>query len=353
MSNGYTAEKIRQGGKLVTIVIPVFNTEEPYLRNCLRSLSEVPRGLFEVIIVDDGSPDEYHHWMSGLIDGFSLDCRVVWRENGGQNAARLAGIGLARGDYLFFLDSDDYIDPRAFEECCGYLIEHEPDILAFNICKVDSTGQVLDVQDYWKSGCAPTKKDELLLRSDSLCRQMYRRELLLNVRNSLVTDVRIGEDMSSAVLIALSASRIYSTGAMVYWYVQRPSSMLHNPHGHVDDIKRAMDAVLNRADSAALVTYREEIEWLAILHVLYFGGMRSLCNAKYNSEVQAFYFDWMSERFPKWRSNRYLALRLQRKGNPAFRLIVRGHWRFYRVALGVKRLIGNAKSGLTPSGARQ
>lgn len=353
MNSGCMVNNSRQSGKLVTIVVPVFNTEERYLKKCFQSLSMVQRGLFEVVIVDDGSPKEYHHWLAGYINEFPFDSRIVWRENGGQNVARFAGADLAVGDYLFFLDSDDYINPRAFEECCNYLMEYEPDILAFNVCKVDPSGHVLEIRDCWTSGCASIGKNELLVQSDGLSRQIYRRETFLNVRSSLVTDVRIGEDMSSATLIAISATRLYATGAVVYQYVQRPSSMLHSPHGRINDIRQAMDEVLERADSTAIEAYHEEIEWLAILHVLYYGGMRLLLNTEYDSRVKTSYFDWMDERFAAWRSNHYLVSRLQQKGNPSFRLIVQGHWFFYYVAFKVKGFICEARARLMPLGTRQ
>ena len=104
----------------VTVVVPVYNVEK-YIGRCIESILSQTHTNFELILVDDGSPDN-----SGVIcDAFAKkDNRitVIHQENGGVSKARNVGLDLAKGKYLFFVDSDDWIEPNHIEcmlPCCG------------------------------------------------------------------------------------------------------------------------------------------------------------------------------------------------------------------------------------------
>ncbi|EME8139564.1 glycosyltransferase, partial [Enterococcus faecium] len=97
----------------ISIIVPIYNVEQ-YLRKCVDSILAQTFTDFEVILVDDGSPDN-----SGAIcDEYAkLDSRVrvIHKENGGLSDARNAGIEIAKGKYLGFVDSDDFIDKDMYE----------------------------------------------------------------------------------------------------------------------------------------------------------------------------------------------------------------------------------------------
>ena len=99
--------------KIISIIVPVFNTEK-YVKKCIESILCQSYKNIELIIIDDGSTDN-----SGLIiDEYSmLDSRikVVHKQNGGQASARNIGLDLAKGDYIGFVDSDDWIEPTMIE----------------------------------------------------------------------------------------------------------------------------------------------------------------------------------------------------------------------------------------------
>ena len=100
--------------KLVSIIIPAYNTEK-YIGNCIESVIKQTYHNLEVIIVNDGSEDN----TLGIITKARLrDNRVVVinQENNGPSAARNAGLKICRGDYVFFLDSDDWLIPNCIEK---------------------------------------------------------------------------------------------------------------------------------------------------------------------------------------------------------------------------------------------
>ena len=116
--------------QLISIIVPIYNVED-YLRQCLDSILEQTLSHFEVILVNDGSPDS-----SGDIcrEYVEKDSRFHYfeKENGGLSDARNYGIERARGEYLTFIDSDDYIDPLHLEYLYKTLINNDADISVSN-----------------------------------------------------------------------------------------------------------------------------------------------------------------------------------------------------------------------------
>ena len=110
---------------MLSVIIPVYNVEK-YLRKCVDSILLQDFANMEVILVDDGSPDN-----SGAIcDEYAeKDARVkvIHKENGGVSSARNTGLDVAQGKYIAFVDSDDYLLPNSFQPNVEYM-ENHPDI---------------------------------------------------------------------------------------------------------------------------------------------------------------------------------------------------------------------------------
>lgn len=99
---------------LISVIVPVYNIEKDYLKRCINSILYQTYRDFELILVDDGSTDG----SADIIDEYaSNDSRVValHKSNGGSSSARNMGISVAQGEYLSFIDSDDYIEPNTLE----------------------------------------------------------------------------------------------------------------------------------------------------------------------------------------------------------------------------------------------
>lgn len=131
------SESAPGGGKgeplpLVSVVIPVYNCG-PYLRQCLDSVVAQTYAAWEIVCVDDGSTDdsasilrEYAHSLEGRL-------RILSQENAGPARARNRGIDAARGDYLLFLDADDFLEPRCLELTVARALETDAQVVAFDI----------------------------------------------------------------------------------------------------------------------------------------------------------------------------------------------------------------------------
>jgi len=120
--------------KLVSLVVPCYNVEK-YIEQCLTSIRDQTYKNIEVILVDDGSPDN-----SGAIcDRFALDderFNVIHKENAGVGAARNDGMAMASGDYIIFIDSDDYLPLNALELLVSKAEETDADVVMGDLYKV-------------------------------------------------------------------------------------------------------------------------------------------------------------------------------------------------------------------------
>lgn len=293
--------------KTLSVIIPTYNTSKEYFSKCLASLVCEQAGEIEIVVIDDGSMEQYSSEIKQEIEKSPLDIYYCKKKNGGQNSAREYGLVKATAQYVFFMDADDYVDTVALDAVISLLKDNYPDILAFNYDVRTPDGEILEKYDRWKEKYDKVDVHKGLLYSDSLCLQIYKKDVLCKSRIHLIQGVRIGEDMASATAILAAVGTEHATNECLYHYVKHPGSTLSNPPKESAlDMVRAFDAMLEQLDTSIQEKYHMELEWLAILHVLYYNINRILKsfdgNKKFIKETQ----DWMEKKYPDWKNNSYL-----------------------------------------------
>ena len=142
---------------LVSIIIPVYKVEK-YLVNCIESVLQQTFKDFELILVDDGSPDS-----SGKIceEYAQKDSRikVIHQPNGGLSAARNSGIATAKGDYMTFIDSDDFIFPHYLEVLVKLCQENDADMSVCGMVRCSSKDSLADLAEDMSKMCCETFVD--------------------------------------------------------------------------------------------------------------------------------------------------------------------------------------------------
>ncbi len=125
----------------LSIIIPVYNVEK-YLPRCLDSLLRqgMESGNWEVICVNDGSPDNCAAILADYQQRHPDIFKVITQENMGVGEARNTGMRIARGEYIGFVDSDDFVADNAYEYLCEHFLEKKPDVLIFDGRKVEDYG---------------------------------------------------------------------------------------------------------------------------------------------------------------------------------------------------------------------
>lgn len=211
----------------LSLVVPVYNVAD-YLPKCMESLLCQDFADFEIILVDDGSTDGVS---PGLCDEYAArDPRVsvIHQENGGLGAARNTGLERARGEYLFFIDSDDYIAPGALSRLAEVTERTGSDIVLFSFY-YDTAGELAPGQLPtlpFGEVCSLETRGEVLLQPFSACLRITRRKLFLDQGIRFPGRVWF-EDLGTCPKCYPGAT-VTAIPDRLYYYVQRPGSIMHH-----------------------------------------------------------------------------------------------------------------------------
>ena len=208
---------------LVSVVIPVFKVEQ-YLVKCLDSVAAQSYRMLEVILVDDGSPDS----CPAICDRYAAsDSRfiVIHQENKGLSGARNIGIDRASGEYITFIDSDDYVEPQYVEVMLRNLLDHKCDISCVKHTVV-SEKQNLEAWTGKSYVLTPEKALEMMLYHNdmdvSAWGKLYRRTLFDTIR---FPEGRLFEDAATTYKLIDASERIFLDSRPLYNYVIRTTSI--------------------------------------------------------------------------------------------------------------------------------
>ena len=210
---------------LISVIVPVYNVQK-YLRRCIDSILCQSYRNLEVLLINDGSSDG-----SGRIcdEYAALDSRVkvIHQANGGVSCARNSGLEVAGGDYIGFVDSDDYIDPEMYERMLSAIHSSGADIACVGIIAESEQGEnkkVIRCPQSMKVYDTEAALSEILLSQDigiGVWSKLYRRDVFDQVR------FPIGEtNEDGAVVIELTKNRtLVHVAEPMYHYVQRGGSI--------------------------------------------------------------------------------------------------------------------------------
>lgn len=221
---------------LVSVVIPVYNVKK-YLDECMESVVNQSYRNLEIIIVDDGSTDgsgeACDEW--GRKDS---RIKVIHRENGGLSVARNTGIEASTGEFIAFIDSDDYFEQNAIEVLYNCATSLNADLTVGQGLRVDENGNRIKEGQY--ADKYEPKDEEKILSEEEFWRcfsnnlyfvvawsKLYRRELFDGVR---FPEGKINEDYAIARHIVQKAKVISSTGKRIYKYRIRQGSIMRTAY---------------------------------------------------------------------------------------------------------------------------
>ena len=251
-----------------SIILPVYNVEK-YIRKCLESVVKQSYTDYELIVVNDGSKDN-----SGAIcDEFSKkysNITVLHIPNGGVSHARNVALSKAKGEYVWFIDSDDYLEPDSLQLLATYVDAHtDLDLLIFDANVVDEEGKHIEKLE----SNLPCEKAfdfdsqrKLLFANTSLWNRIYRMDIIKNEALAFEEKITIAEDLLFNYKYLLKANKIYYEKYALYYYVQRQNSAMTGA-GKNKDVQKVFELLIQYYKEKELYTkYRDEIEYLAIYH---------------------------------------------------------------------------------------
>lgn len=312
---------------LLSIIIPVYNVEK-YIQKCLDSIVElpIPEDEYEIIVVNDGTQDN----SMAIVNSFQKtrkNLHVITQTNKGLSAARNAGLKYATGEWVYFLDSDDYIDARSFKDLFMSSSKNpKVDVIIGNfwyvkdstICK--SRFMINTSHDIYLSGSDFFKKYYITVNT-MVWRSIYRRKFLLDHNLYFIEGV-YHEDVSWTPQCIASAKMVYYSPIPFYYYIIREGSIIQSARSQ----KKMNDLILVDKDLLTnSLKFDKEVQKIISFYVLksllalngryrifrnqeLFNEIKSilLIPAAHSIRYKIVYF--LFKTFP-WLTNRYLIIR--------------------------------------------
>jgi len=215
----------------LSIIVPVYNTEN-YIGRCLKSIVSNKSDQIEIIIVNDGSIDGSSAICQSYAKG---DSRIIdiYQSNQGESSARNKALEIAKGEYVLFVDSDDYIDSSLIDEIIEIAKLQYYDVIRFGLNFIDENNQLIGV---FKPEKTSTESCQALLwaiskptRSDILRFGAYAVKSSVVRNNSIKFDekIRYGEDQEFTHAILAYSATCYTLEKAYYYYYQHSESLMH------------------------------------------------------------------------------------------------------------------------------
>ena len=327
----------------LSIVIPVYNTAA-YLPKCLESVIYPQLEDYEIIIVNDGSTDDSGAVASDYVNRHPELIRLVTTANGGLGQARNVGTGNARGEYLLFLDSDDYLADNAVPEIMETL-RQDYDIFIYDFVFVGENGAVLGTEP----GCrvsGPVSLESypgLIMEYPSGCNKICRRSLFTG--SGLHFPGRVWyEDLRTMPKLYTLTDKIYSTGRPWYVYLQRPGSITNTASFRRNlEIIDAVDDLTDYYRGRGLYErYKNELEYIRFYNEFLTSCAR-ICTADSKSPMlDTLKADFLSK-CPDYKDNPYIKS-LPAKHKLLTSLLLRGKYSEAGAIMKLNKLLKGGKA---------
>ncbi len=215
--------------ELISIIVPVYKVEK-YIHKCINSIIDQTYKNLQIILVDDGSPDN----CGKICDEYALKdnrIEVIHKANTGLSDARNVGINKANGQYIGFVDSDDYIDKTMYEDMYKLIKERNADICICNLYNVIENEDIKTMKNI-DNGVEEYNKTEILKEvlldkkiQSYAWNKLYKRSLFNDIKFPVG---RKYEDIGTTFYILEKCEKIVVTGKPEYYYLNRKDSIVNN-----------------------------------------------------------------------------------------------------------------------------
>lgn len=320
---------------VISVIVPIYKVEK-YLKKCLDSIINQTYNNLEIILVDDGSPDN----CPALCDEYAQKdsrIRVIHKQNGGLSSARNAGFEIATSEYISFVDSDDYLNQNMYEKMMKLMLDTDADLCVCNYEKVDENGNILS------SDSESPLKEEIINATQALHKlteanncyyvtawnKIYKRNILTN---STFPIGKIHEDEFAIHYILDKCKRIATTSKAYYYYVQRNGSIMSQRSE--TEILDVIEALLDRYDYYCSIGHEDSEYWIERIYNVLYSFLRYVFACKSLS---------------KKRRNEYFAREFQllfsKSKKKAFKLLITYLYNTLPGRKFIKKLLQKARTG--------
>lgn len=285
----------------ISIIVPTYNGEQ-YILKCINSLLDQTLKEIEIIVIDDGSTDNTKNLVLQIKDP---RVKYYYQKNQMQGAARNYGIKLAKGDYIAFVDDDDYVDSKMYEKMYNKAISFDSDLVVCDMERFEIDGKnktIIKGINYYTSDIVKN----YIVSSNGPTNKIIKKDILL--KNDLYfLERHIYEDLAVVPIYAIYAENIAYMKYAPYKYVRRKHSTMNQEKytKRLKDIFYAYDFLFDKYKKSK-ENYDEEFEFIFIYHIFLSASLRILpFKTKEAREDLLKINKMLKEKCPNWRKNKY------------------------------------------------
>lgn len=285
----------------VSVIVPVYNVEK-YIVKCINSIVNQKLKDIEIIVVNDGTKDNSIELIKENFNDKRI--KIFNKENGGLASARNFGVKKAKGEYLFFVDSDDFIDENCLLDMYKKIGKTKVDMVICDYYKYfenEYKEHIAIIPFYEKNN----KKCSITAMPGAVCK-LIRREIFIDNEIEFLENHYFEDNAIMPYVCALCNDFIYINKAY-YYYLQRDGSILNQQKYNKkwEDIFASLNNLYNKFyENGIIEEYKNELEYIYIEYLLHAANLKfidfkeGLFNIKKASNI-------MREKFPNWRRNYY------------------------------------------------
>lgn len=217
---------------MISIIVPIYNVAK-YLKKCLTSIQNQTFTDFEVLMINDGSTDN----SQSIASNFTSDQRfkLINKRNGGQSSARNIGLDRCIGEYICFIDSDDFVEPSFLENLYTLLIKEDADIAQCGVNRITEEGRIVPYSYTGLKDSVYTDIHSYIMSSSFVIwNKIYKKELFNGMK--FFEGIKF-EDYCLAPQIYSRAKKIVSTKDILYNYLWRKESTVNSSQIQYDILK--------------------------------------------------------------------------------------------------------------------
>ena len=286
----------------VSIIVPVYNVEE-YLERCLTSLVNQTLDDIEIIVVNDGSTDNSEEIINKFCEEYGSMIRYYVKENGGLSDARNYGIQYATGEYIAFLDSDDYADITLYEKMYNKAIEEKCDFVECDFIWKYDNKEIKDIGNIYKD------THEMLANARVVAwNKLIKKELIDTAKIEFPKGLRY-EDIEFFYKLIPYITKFGFVKECLIYYVQRTSSIANTQNERNKEIFTIFDNVIKYYKEKGFYDdYKEELEYAYLRIILCSSFLRILKikNKKERKKQLKLTWENLNKNFPNWKKNKIL-----------------------------------------------
>ena len=262
---------------LVSVIVPVYNTEK-YLRECLDSILEQTYKNIEVLVTDDGSKDDSYKIMESYARK-DIRVHIFRQENQGPNAARLNGLKHAKGEYVTFVDADDFIDENLISDQLRVIIKNKVDLAMSTVKTIELDGNYSHPKDFLEGRFQGRELAEQMIDIEhffkmnvriSFCSHLMKKKLILNIMDTFDQRIKLSEDVACMILACMDSDYVYCSNTEQYVARMHVDSLMHkHKTGYLDAMKylyKFMQIELTKRNASEKI--QRELEILIIRNLL-------------------------------------------------------------------------------------